>query len=260
METFAKLYAVPHDVRLETTPIAGVPCEALRAGAAGPTLLYLHGGGYVAGSPRSHRHLAAGLAHRLGGHVVVPDYRLAPEYRFPAALEDVLACYRALATDGPVAIAGDSAGGGLSFSLAIAARDEGLPPPQCIVALSPWVALTTNNPAYDDLAALDPLLSREICSWHAMRYLGDTAPTTPEASPLFADLTGLPPVLIQVGDHEVLFGDAARMHQKLLAASVPSELSIWNGMFHVWHLYWPTLAEGAAAIDAVAAFVARSRR
>ena len=138
-----------------------------------------------------------------------------------------------------------------------AARDQGLPAPRALVAISPWVDMTASSSSYEFLSGVDPVLSRQDIVWHSGRYLAGADLLTGLASPLFADLKGLPPTLIQVGDHEVLFGDSVRIHQRLIAAGVDTELSLWKDMFHVWHFYWRQLDEGAEAITAAARFIRR---
>jgi phosphinothricin tripeptide acetyl hydrolase len=258
IDRFGDSFPISDRVEVTGATLGGVPAERLVAGAEGPSVLYLHGGGYVMGSPKSHRHLAARLAEDLAGEVWVLDYRLAPEAPFPAALDDALAAYRDLTVGGArVTLVGDSAGGGLAFATALAARAAGLPAPACVIGISPWVNAGAENESYDTLAAVDPMISRQMVEHFAPLYLGGHPTSEPLISPLFADLRGLPPVLIQIGDRECFFGDAARMHQALIAAGVDAELSVWKEMFHVWHLYWPMLAEGRAAISAIAGFVAR---
>jgi len=253
-------FAPPDGLTIEATRLGGRPAERIVADPAGPVVLYLHGGGYVIGSLKSHRHLAGLLAREVGGSVVLLDYRLAPEDPFPAALDDALAAWRELAgRERPerCAIAGDSAGGGLAFATVVAARDAGLPLPGALVGISPWVNLGAENPSYDRLAAVDPLLSREVCAYFAPRYAGTTQVRDPRISPLFARLEGLPPTLIQIGDREVFFGDATDMHEKLVAAGTDATLAVWKEMFHVWHLYWPMLEDGRAAIAEIGRFVSR---
>lgn len=258
-DRFADLFAPAPGVTITPAPLGGVAAERHVAGD-GPCVLYLHGGGYTLGSPRSHRHLVSRLAAELQGEVFALDYRLAPEAPFPAAIDDAIAAWQALHADRPeraVAIMGDSAGGGLSFATALAARDQGLPAPACIVAVSPWVDMTASSSSYEYLDAADPIVSRQDIVWHSGRYLAGADLLTGLASPMFAELKGLPPTLIQVGDHEVLFGDSVRMHQRLIAAGVDTELAVWKEMFHVWHFYWPQLEEGARAIADAAAFIKR---
>lgn len=253
MDGLSRLYPPPADVTIAPVNLGGGPAERLRAGD-GPHVLFFHGGGFVTGSPVSHRHLAARLALEIDGTVDVLDYRLAPEAPFPAAVEDGVAALTDLA-DRPVALVGDSAGGNLVFAVALAAREKGLPTPFALGAISPWVNLATGNISYDLLAPADPVLSRDVADWHAGRYLGDARRDDPRASPLLADLAGLPPTLIQIGDREVFFGDAVEMHQRLIAAGVDTTLSIGRGMFHVWHLHWPALPEGQAALAELGAFI-----
>ena len=254
-------FSPPDGLRIEETRLGGRPAERIVARAEGPVVLYLHGGGYVIGSLKSHRHLAGLLAREIEGTVIALDYRLAPEAPFPAALDDALAAWRDLTGQekpGRCAIAGDSAGGGLAFATTIAARDAGLPLPGALVGISPWVNLGAENPSYDRLAAVDPLLSRDVCAYFAPRYAGTTQVRDPRISPLFARLEGLPPTLIQIGDREVFFGDACDMHEKLVSAGIDTTLAVWKEMFHVWHLYWPMLEDGRAAIAEIGRFVSRA--
>lgn len=258
-DRFADVFAPAEGVSITPVSLGGVPAERHVAGD-GPTVLYLHGGGYTLGSPRSHRHLISQLAVELGGEVYAPDYRLAPEAPYPVAVDDAVAAWEGLMSEHsgrPVSIMGDSAGGGLSFATALAVRDRGLPTPRALVAVSPWVDMTASSSSYEFLGPSDPILSRQDIVWHSGRYLAGADPLAGLASPLFADLKGLPPTLIQVGDHEVLFGDSVRIHQRLIAAGVDTELAVWKGMFHVWHFYWRELPEGARAIAEAAAFVRR---
>jgi epsilon-lactone hydrolase len=257
LDQLGKAFSPPEGLERDTVKLGGVPAERLTAGS-GPSVLFLHGGGYVIGSPQSHRHLAGLLARDLGGTVWLLDYRRAPESPFPAALDDAISAYRDLETQRSApapAIVGDSAGGGLAFALALRLRDEGLPAPAALVGISPWVDLGAASETYDLYKDVDLLLSRDIAGYFARRYLADRPSNEPLASPLFARLEGLPPTLIQVGDRECFFGDAVRMHQRLIAAGVDSELSVWKEMFHVWHLYWPMLPEGRRAVDEIARFL-----
>lgn len=258
-DRFADLFPPADGVTITPMTLGGVAAERHEAGD-GPTVLYLHGGGYTLGSIRSHRHLISKLAADLQGVVYAIDYRLAPEAPFPAPVDDAVAAWRELHETEPgraISVMGDSAGGGLSFALTVAARDQGLPAPRALVAISPWVDMTASSSSYEFLSGVDPVLSRQDIVWHSGRYLAGADLLTGLASPLFADLKGLPPTLIQVGDHEVLFGDSVRIHQRLIAAGVDTELSLWKDMFHVWHFYWRQLDEGAEAIAAAARFIRR---
>lgn len=253
LDGFARVLAPPASVTAAAITLGDRPAERLRAGD-GPHVLFFHGGGFVTGSPASHRHMAGQLAAEIGGTVDVLDYRLAPEAPFPAAVDDCLAALAALG-DRPVALVGDSAGGNLVFATAIAARERGLRRPFALGAISPWVNLGTDNISYDLIAPHDPSLSREVAKWHSSRYLAGTTASDPRVSPLFADLSDLAPTLIQIGDREVFFGDAIEMHQRLIAAGVDTTLSVGKEMFHVWHLHWPVLPEGRAAIAEMALFI-----
>ena len=229
---------------------------AARPGAA---LLYLHGGGYVIGSPRSHRHLAAALAGAAGAATLLPDYRLAPEHPFPAAVEDAVAAYRWLLARGVspsgVVIGGDSAGGGLTVATLLALRDRGLPRPAAGVCISPWVDLTCSGASYASKAASDPIVTQAGVSEMARAYVPTGDPRAPLASPLFADLAGLPPLLVQVGSEEVLLDDSVALAERARAAGVAATLEIWPEMIHVWHWFFPMLDEGRKAIAGIGDFV-----
>ncbi|WP_439815458.1 alpha/beta hydrolase [Zavarzinia sp. CC-PAN008] len=261
IDALADAFAPPHGVEFDSVLLGGVAAERQVARSGGPVVLYFHGGGYLIGSPRSHRHMTALLAQEIGGTVFSLDYRMAPEAPFPAAVEDAVKAWTDLAArEGAarVAFAGDSAGGGLTFAALVSARDKGLPLPACAIGISPWVNLGTENASYTALAAHDPMLSGTVADYFSVPYRDGVEVRHPLVSPLFANLSGLPPVLIQIGDREVFFGDACAMHQALIAADVDTELAVWKEMFHVWHLYWPMLAQGRAAVEQIAAFV-RSR-
>ena len=264
-----RVFPVPSDVGVKTVTIKPAQSPeiggewleppAVREHAA---LLYLHGGGYVIGSPRSHRHLAASLGRAAGAATLVPDYRLAPEHPFPGAIEDAVAAYRWLLERGALpertVIAGDSAGGGLTVATLLALRDRGLPRPAAGVCISPWVDLTCSAPSYVTKAASDPIVTGEGVALMARAYLGATDPRTSLASPLFADLAGLPPLLVQVGSEEVLLDDAVGLAERAKAAGVAATLEVWPDMIHVWHWFYPMLDEGQRAIDSAGAFMRAS--
>jgi phosphinothricin tripeptide acetyl hydrolase len=225
-------------------------------------VLYLHGGGYVIGSPRSHRHLAAAIAGAAGASALLLDYRLAPEHPFPAAVEDATAAYRWLLDQATaperIVIAGDSAGGGLTVATLLALREARVPLPAGGVCISPWVDLTCSGASYRTMAAADPIVRRAGVEEMARAYLGATPPRTPLASPLFADLRGLPPLLIHVGSDEVLLDDAVQLAERAKAAGVDATLEIYDRMIHVWHWFLPMLDEAQTAVEAIGRFV-RSR-
>jgi phosphinothricin tripeptide acetyl hydrolase len=263
-ERAEKVFPTPPDVKVERVNAPVAPAEWLRPPSAAPgrVVLYLHGGGYVIGSPRSHRHLAAAIAGAAGASALLLDYRLAPEHPFPAAVEDATAAYRwlldrAIAPE-RIVIAGDSAGGGLTVATLLALREARVPLPAGGVCISPWVDLPCAGASYETMAAADPIVRRAGVEEMARAYLGATSPRTPLASPLFADLRGLPPLLIHVGSDEVLLDDAVLLAARAKAAGVHATLEIYDRMIHVWHWFLPMLDEAQTAVEAIGRFV-RSR-
>jgi phosphinothricin tripeptide acetyl hydrolase len=224
-------------------------------------VLYLHGGGYVIGSPPSHRHLAAAIAGAAAANALLLDYRLAPEHPYPAAVEDATAAYRWLLArgiaPGSVVIAGDSAGGGLTVATLLALREARVPLPAAGVCISPWVDLTCSGGSYVTKAAADPIVGRAGVEQMARAYLGSTAPREPLASPLFADLRGLPPLLIHVGSEEVLLDDSVQLAERARAAGVDTTLEVYERMIHVWHWFLPMLDEAQTAVEAIGRFARR---
>ena len=239
----------------------GVPSELVSAeGASSDTVtLYLHGGGYVIGSPRTHREFARRLSVASQAEVLVIDYRLAPEDPFPAPVEDAVSAYRWLLDEGyapeRLSIAGDSAGGGLTAATLVSIRDQGLPLPACGVCLSPWVDMEGLGDSMTTRADRDPMVQKEGLVAMAGVYLADADPRSPLAAPVYADLSGLPPLLIQVGGSETLFDDATRLDEKARAAGVETTFEEWEDMIHVWHIFAPMLDEGQAAIQRMAEFM-----
>ena len=224
----------------------------------GRVILYLHGGGYVSGSPAVYRSLAANLSRAAQARVLVIDYRLAPEHPFPAAVEDSIDSYRWLLAagiqPGRVAVAGDSAGGGLTAATLVAIRDAGLPLPAAGVLLSPMVDLEATGESMKTKAGEDPIVQRENIAI-AKLYLNGKDPRTPLAAPLYADLAGLPPLLIQVGTSETLLDDSTRFAERATRAGVKVTLEEWDKMIHVWQLFAPMLDEGQQAVDRIGEFV-----
>jgi len=261
-----KAFPVPPDVTVKTVRAPVAPAEWLEPPSAphdvAVAVLYLHGGGYVIGSPRSHRHLAAAIATAARASALLLDYRLAPEHPFPAAPEDAVAAYRWLLDRGHapsrIVVAGDSAGGGLTVATLAALRDAGVALPAAGVCISPWVDLTLSGGTYATKAASDPIVRREGIERMARAYLGATDAKTPLASPLYADLSGLPPLLIHVGSEEVLLDDAVHLAEEARAVGTEAVLEVWDEMVHVWHWFLPMLDEAQAAIERIGAFV-RSR-
>lgn len=260
MDAFGGMAPMPEGLGVEAVDIAGLPAERLTPAGADDAraLLYLHGGGYCVGSPTSHRGLAGRLAAAIGCVALVPDYRLAPEHRFPAAVDDAVKAYRHLLGEGiepgRIVIAGDSAGGGLTIAAAIAIRDSGLPQPGCLFAISPWANLGQSGAAY--AAVLDdPMLTRQGLQDFADAYLQGDGPDHPLASPALGDLQGLPPMLLQAGGAEILASDTTLLAERAGLAGVEVRAEIWPEMIHVWHAFAPWLGAGRRAIDEAAVWV-----
>ncbi|HUM16627.1 MAG TPA: alpha/beta hydrolase [Candidatus Nitrosotalea sp.] len=260
-ERAEKVFPTPPEVKVERVSAPAAPAEWLRppTAVAGRVVLYLHGGGYVIGSPRSHRHLAAAIATAGAANALLLDYRLAPEHPFPAAVNDAVAAYGWLLDQGiapgHVVIGGDSAGGGLTVATLLALRDAGRPLPAAGVCISPWVDLTCGGGSYQTKAEADPIVNRASVGEMATAYLGATDPRAPLASPLFADLRGLPPLLIHVGSDEVLLDDALQLAERAQQATVEATLEVWDRMIHVWHWFLPMLDEAQAAVDSIGRFI-----
>lgn len=222
-------------------------------------LMHLHGGAYFMGAPASYRSRTMRLSYRCDAEVFAPDYRLAPEHPAPAALEDAVDAWcevQRLRPGLPMFISGDSAGGGLAISLMVALRDQGLPLPDGAVLFSPWTDLSVSGASMESNERRDVWLSREHCETWASYYLGDVDPCDPRVSPVFAELRGLPPMLLLAGDQEVLLDDACRVHEVALAAGVASTLHLGRQMQHDWPLTLPWLDESRDAWSSIAAFVA----
>jgi acetyl esterase/lipase len=225
------------------------------------TILYLHGGGYVLGSIKTHRALVSRLSAASGGRALSVDYRLAPEHPFPAAVDDATGAYRWLLAQGAdpasVIVAGDSAGGGLTLATLVALRDAGDPLPAAGVCLSPWVDLEGLGESMTSKAEADPMVQREGLLEMAAHYLGGADARTPLAAPLHADLAGLPALLIHVGTAETLLDDSTRFAEKARAAGVDVELEPWDDMIHVWHAFAPLLPEADQAIARIGEYVVK---
>lgn len=253
---------IPDDISVDTLAIAGVTCDRVAApgASADRVILYLHGGGYAICSPRTHRRLAYDLSAASGATCLLPDYRLAPENRFPAAVDDAVAVYRQLLDDGTdatkVVIGGDSAGGGLTVAALLAAREAGLPMPAGAVCISPWTDMEATGESIQTKAAVDPMVRLDRLQKMVDWYLDGSDPRHPHASPIHADLSGLPPMLIQVGSDEILLDDAERLAEGARAQGVSVVYEEWERMFHVWHLFAPMLSEGRDAIGKIGDFVA----
>jgi acetyl esterase/lipase len=261
LDAIGEAYRPAADIRLEPVSADGVPAEwSIAPGAeSGRVLLYLHGGGFSAGSIVSHRAMVTEAGRSAQARTLAIDYRRTPEHPFPAALEDTLRAYQWLLAQGVrperIAVGGDSAGGGLTIALMLALRERGLPLPACGWCISPWVDMEATGGSYADKAAVDPMISREYIQELAGWYLGGAAPATPLAAPIHADLRGLPPLLIQVGSAETLFDDSVRLAARAGAADVRVTLEVWPQMIHAWPLFHQQLTDGRRAIVAAGAFI-----
>lgn len=261
MDGFGQLGTLPEGCMNIAVDIAGMPAEGLVPLDADESrnILYLHGGGYCIGSPRSHRPTAARLAAEAGCPILVPDYRMGPEAPFPAAVEDGVKAWRHLIEAGidpaRMVIAGDSAGGGLTLATALAARDAGLPQPGGLFCISPWANLSQTGAAYERLATVDPMISAEGLDRFAEAYLAGADAADPLASPALGDFTGIAPILIHVGGAEVLMSDSIAVAEAAGLAGVDVRLEIWPEMIHVWHAWSGQLTAGRRAIASAAAWI-----
>ena len=250
----------PAGTALLAVDAGGVPGEfvATAASRLDRHVLFLHGGGYVTGSPALYRHFTWRIATAARARVLAIDYRLAPEHPFPTALDDALAAYRWLlaGTADPqrTAVIGDSAGGGLAFALLLRLRDDGLELPAAAVALSPWTDLALTGTSLSLNAKSDPMMNAADARLFADCYLAGSNPRNPYASPLYGNPTGLPPSLIHVGSDEILHDDAVRMAENLRAAGCQVQIEVWPRMPHGWHLFAPVLPEARTAIARIGAF------
>ncbi|MEM9670556.1 MAG: alpha/beta hydrolase [Pseudomonadota bacterium] len=220
------------------------------------TLLYFHGGGYILGSPGSHRPFVSELATRLEATAYSMHYRLAPEAPFPAAPEDGLATYRGLLDLGvdpaSIVISGDSAGGGLTMATALKIKEAGLPQPAALMPISPWVNMACDGWAFSVMDGRDPMINYEGLSEMAVTYLNGADGSDPFASPVHGDLSGLPPMLIQVGSEEALLSDSTLLAERAGAAKVDVTLEIWPGMIHVFQVFHALLSDARRAMDRMA--------
>jgi epsilon-lactone hydrolase len=261
---FNEGHAALEGIARRPTSLGGIPAITLEPLVGEPerTVVYYHGGGYVSGSPpEGYLPLAGAVALAARARVHAVDYRLAPQHRFPAAFDDCLAAYRWTVQHGgkgskTAAVLGDSAGGNLAVAVAVAARDENLPPPSCVAVISPFADLTLSGASMELRKSADPYVTRELLESMATDYLGGADPADPRCSAVFADLHDLPPLLIQVGEDEILFDDAVRIRDAAVAAGVDTTFQPWTHGIHVWPVYISAgLPESALAIEELAAFL-----
>ncbi|MEE9680778.1 alpha/beta hydrolase [Pseudomonas moraviensis] len=251
----------PAGVRFETVNMGGVPAtlvtpDELQTDAV---LMYIHGGAYIVGRPDGYHGIGGNYAKMLGARVYMPDYRLAPEHQFPAPIDDTLRAYEWLLEQNiaasKIALAGESAGGAMVVSVMVAAKSKGLPLPAVGSSISPWANLEHTGASMSNREGLDPLNSKPVLDILARAFLGDTLANHPLASPVFADVTGLPPILVQIGENELMLSDAMRLANHLADNRVRVNLEVWPGMFHAWHFYAGVLAEGQQALENSVRFI-----
>jgi epsilon-lactone hydrolase len=246
---------LPPELTVTPSTLGGVPVAEITIAGIEPrhVVLYFHGGVYVLGDAFQAADLASQVGRRTSARVFSVDYRLAPEHPFPAAVDDALAAYEALLHDGTapadIVFAGESAGGGLAVATMVSARDHGLPLPAAAFVMSPYADLTLAGATLDTKGAADPLLSRESLAARVPDYTAGQDPALGLISPIFADLTGLPPLIIQAGTHEVLLDDAIRLARQAATADVDVTLDITAGVPHVFQTFYPMIDEAGAALD-----------
>ncbi|MBW2295862.1 MAG: alpha/beta hydrolase [Deltaproteobacteria bacterium] len=263
MESLTANPQIPYGTTFETISAAGVPAEWVTAHGSEPAkvVLYLHGGGYALGSIATHRGLTARIAVAAGTRVLSLGYRLAPETPFPGAVEDATAAYGFLLEQGiapeNIAIGGDSAGGGLTFATLVSLKDHGQPLPAAAFGLSPWIDLEGLGRSMKTRAAADPMIQKDGLARFAKLYLADADPKNPLAAPLYADLSGLPPILIQVGTAETLLDDSIRIADRLREAGGSVELQQYQDLIHVFQAFAPIVPEAVEAIQKIGDFVKR---
>ncbi|UVM01949.1 alpha/beta hydrolase [Pseudomonas atacamensis] len=251
----------PAGVGFEAVDMGGVPAtlvtpDELKTDAV---LMYIHGGAYIVGRPDGYHGIGGNYAKMLGARVYMPDYRLAPEHQFPAPIDDTLRAYEWLLEQNiaasKIAFAGESAGGAMVVSVMVAAKSKGLPLPAVGSSISPWANLEHTGASMSNREGLDPLNSKPVLDILARAFLGDTLANHPLASPVFADVTGLPPILVQIGENELMLSDALRLANHLADNRVRVNLEVWPGMFHAWHFYAGMLAEGQQALESSVRFI-----
>ncbi|MEX1155404.1 alpha/beta hydrolase [Parvibaculum sp.] len=251
---------LPADIACEALDLGGVPAERLSAPdtRSDAALLYIHGGGFVAGSPRTHRPLTWRLAKDIGVPVYAIDYRLAPEYCFPAGLDDCVTAYRALLEKGlpskSIVVGGDSAGGNLTLALALRLKAESLPLPAALICLSPSTDMTGGGASLQSNAEADAMFVPEIMASLMPAYCPGADTKNPYLSPLFGDVSGFPPTLFQVGEREILRDDSVRMAAALKTAGAEATLEVWPKVWHVWQLNADMLPEAREAITHIVRF------
>jgi epsilon-lactone hydrolase len=261
LEALSALTPVTQDITVEKVEIEGIKAEWVTAPNAveDRVFLYLHGGAYIMGSCNTHRYLASKLSRSTAARVLVPEYRLAPEHPFPAAIVDAVSVYRWLLNSGVssknIVIGGDSAGGGLTLATLLSLKDTGDPLPALAVLLSPWTDMEGTGESMVTRAEVDPWLSPDATRLTPALYIRDLDPRHPLVSPIYADLTGLPSLLVHVGNDEILLSDAARLVDRARAAGVEVSFKVWDDMWHVFQTF--AIPEGQQAIDEIGEFITK---
>ena len=264
LHKWAGIMGTARGVEVRPDRVHGLAAEWLRPANAADErlLLYLHGGGYVMGCCATHRQLVSYIAAAAGVRALLPEYRLAPEHPFPAAIEDAVSLYRGLLRDGhapqDIVIAGDSAGGGLSMATLLELRDAGDPLPAAACLLSPWLDLTGSGESMISNAASDPWFEPDYLPAVAERYCRADECSNPLVSPVFADLTGLPPLYIQVCADEILFSDSTRIAERARAAGVTVDMETFTGLWHVFQAFVRQVPESREAVARLAAYICRA--
>lgn len=260
-EVESRLHVLPKGARFSATTIDGVPSEWMEMPrvAKDKVFLFFHGGSYYSGSPRTHRRLTANLSRAVHMRVLAPEYRLAPEHPFPAGVKDALKVYRWLLatgfTEDRIVVGGDSAGGGLALSMLLALRQAGARMPMAAILLAPWTDLTASSPSYRALRKFDPIITQEGLREAGLWYAGDRDPADPMISPLFADLSGLPPMLIHAASDEVMVDDSRLLADRAAADGVDVTCRIYDGLWHVFHASGIEIPESRQAIDEIGAYL-----
>jgi monoterpene epsilon-lactone hydrolase len=260
-EAEARLLVLPKESRFSRVTVGDVVCEWMEMPRVDKdrVMLFLHGGGYNAGSPRTHRQLAAHLSRATHMRLLMPEYRLAPEHPFPAAVKDALQVYGWLQTQGfspgQIVVGGDSAGGGLTLSMLLALREAGAAMPAAAILLAPWTDLTVSSPSYRSNRKFDPIITQDGLREAGLWYAGERNPADPMMSPLFADLRGLPPMLIHAASDETMVDDSRLLAERARAAGVEVTCRIYDGLWHVFHAAGIEIPESRQAIDEIGTYL-----
>ncbi|MBU0992019.1 MAG: alpha/beta hydrolase [Proteobacteria bacterium] len=261
LNTLSKIVIMPRNSHFQSVMLGNIKASWVSAATVfdDAAILYLHGGAYAIGSPHTHRALTSYLSKTSGTKVLAIDYRLAPEYPYPAAVEDSVAAYKWLLDSGyqpdKIVIAGDSAGGGLSLATVVALRDSGISLPQAVVCFSPWADLEGTGQSFTTKVHVDPVLTPDWLQFMAKLYAGNTDLQLPRISPLYADFHGFPPVLIQVGSEEILLSDSQRLAERMKTSGVKCELEVLDDMYHTWSSLPGMIPEANQAMQRAGVFI-----